>query len=148
MNRREFVRSSCLTCLAVSGTTLFFASCRATRYIRGTLDNNGLTVDVKEFIATRKGKTVYRPYVIVRNDALKYPICIYRLGMQEYVALWMQCTHQGTELQVSGDRLHCPAHGSEFNSSGVVKTGPADKSLRTFPVTVSTNQLFIDLREL
>jgi hypothetical protein len=29
-----------------------------------------------------------------------------------------------------------------------VKTGPADKSLRSFPVTVSNNELFIDLRAI
>ena len=60
----------------------------------------------------------------------------------------MRCTHQGTELQASGDRLQCPAHGSEFDNKGTVKTGPADKALRSFPVTVSNNQLFIDLKAI
>ena len=49
----------------------------------------------------------------------------------------MQCTHQGAELQASGDMLQCPAHGSEFNNKGTVTNGPADTDLRTFPVTVN-----------
>jgi Rieske Fe-S protein len=59
----------------------------------------------------------------------------------------MKCTHQGTELNASGEFLQCPAHGSEFNSNGKVRSGPADKDLRTFPVVVSSNELFIDLRK-
>jgi len=59
----------------------------------------------------------------------------------------MKCTHQGAELQASGDVLQCPAHGSEFNNKGLVKTGPADTNLRTFPVVVNNNELFIDLRK-
>lgn len=38
----------------------------------------------------------------------------------KYHALWTGCTHQGTELQVFGDRLQCPAHGSEFANTGAV----------------------------
>jgi Rieske Fe-S protein len=110
------------------------------------LGKDGLTLDINEFIIKKKGKPFYRSFVIVRNEALQYPVCVYRFGENDYAALWMQCTHQGTELQVSGDRLQCPAHGSEFDNRGSVKTGPADKDLRIFPVTVSNNQLFIDLK--
>jgi Rieske Fe-S protein len=145
MNRREFVKNSCLACLSATGMAML-SSCTATRYISGTLGNDGLTLDANEFITKRKGEAVYRSFVIVRNEALQYPVCVYRFGENEYAALLMQCTHQGTELQASGDRLQCPAHGSEFDNRGIVKTGPADKGLRSFPVTLSNNQLFIDLR--
>jgi Rieske Fe-S protein len=57
----------------------------------------------------------------------------------------MKCTHQGTELQVFGDRLQCPAHGSEFTLDGNVKNGPADTALRTFPVIKENKTLKIDL---
>ena len=95
----------------------------------------------------QKESTAYRSFIIIQNDALQYPICVYRFTDQEYSALWMQCTHQGAELQASGDFLQCPAHGSEFNNKGRVTNGPADNSLRTFPVTITNNELFIDLRK-
>jgi Rieske Fe-S protein len=103
-------------------------------------------VNADEFKASQSGKAAHRPFIIIRNEALQYPICLYRFGETEYTALWMRCSHQGAELQASGDRLQCPAHGSEFNNHGLVTSGPADKSLRAFPVTLTNNQLFIDLR--
>ena len=36
----------------------------------------------------------------------------------------MKCTHQGAELQASGDVLQCPAHGSEFNNQGTGNQWP------------------------
>ena len=146
MDRRGFIKNSCAACLAVAGFGIAVSSCTATQYISGVLGKDGVFVDPKEFITKQNGKTAYRSFIIVRNDALQYPICVYRFSENEYSALWMKCTHQGTELQASGDRLQCTAHGSEFDNKGAVKTGPADRSLRNFPVTVSNNQLFIDLR--
>lgn len=146
MQRREFIKKSCVTCLSAIAVVEIFSSCAPTRYTKGTLGKDGLTINAAEFVSRQNGNISYRQFVIVRNDALQYPICVYRIGENEYKALWMQCTHQGTELQASGDRLQCPAHGSEFDNTGAVKTGPAAKSLRSFPVTVSNNQIFIDLR--
>jgi Rieske Fe-S protein len=76
-------------------------------------------------------------------DAKNYPF-----AETEYTAVWMRCSHQGAELQASGDQLQCSAHGSEFSNKGKVTNGPADTDLRTFPVTVSNNELFIDLRKV
>jgi Rieske Fe-S protein len=148
MDRREFIKNSCTACLSATVITGMLSSCTATKYISGTLGKDGLFVDPGEFQTKQNGKTVYRSFIIVRNDALQYPVCVYRFNDNEYSALWMRCTHQGTELQASGDRLQCTAHGSEFDNKGAVKNGPADKSLRSFPVTVSNNQIFIDLRAI
>ena len=136
MDRREFIKNSCTACLSVTVIAAMLPSCTSTRYISGTLGKDGLFIDPKEFLAKQNGKTAYRSFIIVRNDALQYPICVYRFNDNEYSALWMSCTHQGT------------AHGSEFDNKGTVKTGPADRSLRRFPVTVLNNQLFIDLRAI
>jgi len=108
------------------------------------MSENGLLVDLKEFT---NGKDNYRPYVIVRHDELQYPICVYHIKGDEYSALLLRCTHQGAELQVAGEQLTCPAHGSEFNKQGKVMQGPASAGLRSFPVTVVNKQLFIDLRK-
>ncbi len=146
MDRREFIKNSCTACLSATVIGTAISSCTATRYISGTIGKDGLFVDTNEFVAKQNGKTIYRPFIIVRNDDLQYPVCVYRFSDNEYSALWMRCTHQGTELQASGDRLQCTAHGSEFDNKGSVKTGPADRSLRSFPVSVSNNQLFIDMK--
>ena len=146
MDRRKFLKDGCSACLSATLIASMISGCTSTRYITGSLGKDGLTIDLKEFLNKENGKAAYRSFIVVRNDALQYPIYVYRLDENNYSALWMRCTHQGTELQASGDRLQCPAHGSEFDNKGLVKTGPADKSLRTFPITVTNNQLFIDLR--
>ena len=148
MDRRKFIKNSCAVCISATGLAAVASSCTATRYISGALGKDGLTVDVNEFIIKLNGQSAYRSFIIVRNEALQYPICVYRFSEKEYSALWMRCTHQGAELQASGDYLQCSAHGSEFNNKGTVKNGPADRNLRNFPVTVSNNQLFIDLRAI
>ena len=147
MNRRNFVKKSCAACLSVTAFSSLVAGCTTTKYISGTLSNDGITVGKDDFKVKQKGGTAYSSFIIVRNDALQYPICIYRFNDQEYSALWMKCAHQGAELQASGDYLQCPAHGSEFNNKGKVTNGPASTNLRTFPVTVKDHEIFIDLRK-
>lgn len=146
MDRRKFIKNSCAACIAATGAAVALSSCQSAKYISGTLGKDGLTIGAEEFITKQNGKTIYRPFIIVRNEALQYPVCVYRFSEKAYSALWMKCTHQGAELQVSGDYLQCTAHGSEFDNKGTVKNGPADRNLRNFPVTVLQDQLFIDLR--
>ena len=147
MNRRDFIAKGCTACLATTVFASMLPSCASTRYISGNLVKDGLTINKEEFKIRQKGYIEYRSFIIIRNDALQYPICVYRFSDDEYSALWMRCTHQGTELQASGDFLQCPAHGSEFNIKGQVTNGPADDNLRTFPVSITNTELFIDLRK-
>jgi len=100
-------------------------------------------VPVSAFLTKQKS---FHKYVVVQNEKLKFPICVYRFNEKEYTALLMRCTHQGAELQVFGDRLECPAHGSEFNNKGVVQNGPADTNLRNFPVTIQNGQIRVSLK--
>ena len=147
MQRREFIKNTCTACLSLTVLSTLVSSCVATKYISGVLGKDGLTISKDEFKVQQKGGTSYSSFIIVRNDALQFPICVYRLSENRYSALWMKCTHQGAELQASGDVLQCPAHGSEFNNKGQVTNGPAGANLKSFPVTVTNNELFIDLRK-
>ena len=148
MKRREFIINSCSACLSVSAFAGLISSCKSTQYVSGKLNTDGVVVDVEDFKIKQKGKNSYRSYIVVRNEELKFPICVYRFSDTDYSALWMQCAHQGAEVQVAGNYLQCPAHGSEYDNRGHVTNGPAVRDLRTFPVTVANNQLFIDLRKI
>jgi Rieske Fe-S protein len=110
------------------------------------LEPNGISVLKDDFTYLKKDQPVQRDYIIVRNDSMEFPIYLYRFSDEEYSAMLMKCTHQGNELQASGDHLHCSAHGSEFNNRGQVAQGPAEKNLRTFKVTPQGDKIFIDLR--
>ncbi len=147
MNRRYFIARGCMACLGFTLPASLLQSCRSTRYVSGTTGKDGVFLNQDAFKVSRNGATAYLPFVILHNELLQYPIYVYRFSGTEYTALWMSCSHQGAELQAAGDHLQCPAHGSEFDNRGNVTNGPADKNLRSFPVTVDNNQLFIDLRK-
>ena len=144
MHRRQFVKIGC-TCMIVPWVPSLLG-CEGTRHVTGTLESTGISVLKSEFDIATKGGTAQREYIIVRNDKLEYPICLYRLSENDYSAILMKCTHQGTELQVAGDHLHCPGHGSEFNNKGQVTLGPAESSLRTFRVFSESPRLVIELK--
>ena len=143
MVRKEFIRSCGFACLGGTALVAMLEGCGSTKIVAGTISNSDLVVPASSFAL--KGNK-FRRYVVVQNDNLKYPICLYRLDLDKYAALLMRCTHQGTELQVFGDRLQCPAHGSEFNNKGIVQNGPANQNLRTFPVTIQNDQINISLK--
>lgn len=147
MHRRVFIKNSCTACLSVSMLSMLMPGCAATQYVGGKLEKNGIVISKKDFTLQKNGNTAYSSFIIVRNEALQFPICIYRFSDRDYTAIWMKCAHQGAELNASGDKLQCPAHGSEYNNKGEVTHGPAVNNLRTFPVTVRNNDLFIDLRK-
>lgn len=110
--------------------------------IDGNIDGSDLIIPIDSF----NNNGVNKLYVIVQNEILKYPICVYRFSDTQYNALYLACTHQGTELQVFGERLECPAHGSEFDSKGRIVKGPAEENLRSFPITITANELKISLK--
>jgi len=116
--------------------------CAGSKIIAGTMSNSDLIIPASAFV----DKNSFHKYVVVQQSTLKFPICVYRAGANEYTALYMRCTHQGAELQVYGDKLECPAHGSVFSNKGQVLNGPADANLRIFPVTVQNDQIFISLK--
>lgn len=142
MERRDFIKKCGAGCMGVLTSSLMIQGCVGTKYVSGRIEDTYL--NISEDIFLREDKN-YLKHVVVQNDALQYPIAVFRFSSNDYIALLMKCTHQGTELQVYGDRLQCPAHGSEFSSSGEVQNGPADQSLRTFPVLVQSTNLKINL---
>ncbi|MFZ6009710.1 MAG: ubiquinol-cytochrome c reductase iron-sulfur subunit [Bacteroidota bacterium] len=145
MNRRTFTKRACMVCLGPAIASLV-ASCQATHYAEGLLEPNGLSIPASEFLYTKNNEQRLREFIIVRHEKLEFPIYLFRLSDQSYSALLMKCTHQGAELSASGDHLHCPSHGSEYNNKGLVTQGPAEKNLRSFPVSVNNEKIFIDLR--
>src|SRR3982751_420918 len=142
MERKEFIKACGYACVGSTAIPALLQSCTGSKIINGKIVESDIIIPLSDF-QNSKRNNFFKKYIVVQNDLLQYPICVYRLSENEYTALWMSCTHQGSELQVFGDTLQCPAHGSEFSNRGDIQNGPADKSLRIFPVKVETNQLLI-----
>jgi Rieske Fe-S protein len=120
--------------------------CQSTYYTGGSLEPNGISVLKSEFRYLRKDQEMFRQFIVVRNESLTFPLYLYRFSDNEYSAVLMKCTHKGAELNASGDHLHCPSHGSEFDNRGALAQGPAEKDLRSFKVLTDDEKIFIDLR--
>ena len=77
---------------------------------------------------------------------LKAPVVVFRTNDREHTALQMLCTHKSAELNVAGDQLTCPAHGSSFSNKGAVLEGPASDPLKRYPVTYVGDDLLIAIQ--
>jgi Rieske Fe-S protein len=63
-------------------------------------------------------------------------------------ALSAVCTHLGCVLEATENGFQCPCHGSRFNDSGRVLSGPAPRSLAFFMVDVAPDgQLLVDMSQ-
>lgn len=145
MNRRKFISNTCAACVSGAVLSNFLSACSGTHYVTGTLEPKGISIPVSEFVFIQKEKQVTREFIVLHHDQLEFPIYVYRINENEYSALWMKCTHQGSELNAGGDHLYCSSHGSEFDKRGNVIHGPAEKNLRSFPTTIQNEKIIIEL---
>ena len=119
-------------------------SCSSIYYATHTFENNTIVLSANEFMEIKKDETVHRPFVILKNASIPFPICVYKNGDQAS-ALLMKCTHQGCEVNPNAYSLVCPCHGSEFDTSGKVINPPAEESLTSYKVTMETDNYYIHL---
>jgi len=146
MDRKEFLKTCGFGCLAGLASASLLQSCGSSQVLAKDINGSDILVPLTDFEIKDNGTIEYKKYIIIQNEKLKYPICVYRFDANNYSALLMQCTHQGTELQVFGDKLQCSAHGSEFSNKGNVENGPADRNLRNFPIKIDNNTFKISLK--
>lgn len=150
MDRKGFIKNCGYACLGGVAMVEILQSCSTSKILTGKISGDDLIIPLDDFETSPKAgeERHFKKYLVIQNEILQYPICLFRHNERDYTALWMRCTHQGAELQVFGDRLQCPAHGSEFTNNGVVQSGPADMKLRTFPITLENNLLKISLKAI
>ncbi|MDZ7345013.1 MAG: ubiquinol-cytochrome c reductase iron-sulfur subunit [candidate division KSB1 bacterium] len=67
-------------------------------------------------------------------------------AQDSFLALSAICTHQGCTITGYSNQVYtCPCHGSQFNTEGQVRRGPAASPLRKFQTQFANNQLTISL---
>lgn len=146
MKRRDFIRTSCLSCIGGSALTLALQGCSSAYYAKQIdLKQNELVIKKSEFIEIKKDKQSMRNVIVAKYEKLGFPIAIFRLDENQYSAIYLECTHQGNEVQPHGNYLVCEGHGSEFDNKGKVTQGPAEKALRTFAVKTDQENIYINL---
>ena len=144
MNRKKFIKTCGYTCLGTTAGGILLQSCVATKSISVAIVDENIVVPKADF-QKEKG---YLNYLIVRNDKLQFPIYVFRFSEAEYTALYLQCSHQGNELNAYGDKLVCSAHGSEFDNKGRVTNGPATESIKSFPIHFDNHNILISIKKI
>jgi len=67
-----------------------------------------------------------------------------RTAQDSFTALTAICTHEACTITGFRSPTYvCPCHGSQYNTAGQVLSGPATRSLRTFPTQLTGTTLAI-----
>ncbi|MBA3827419.1 MAG: Rieske (2Fe-2S) protein [Taibaiella sp.] len=141
MHRRDFIKGSCGICIALSTGLVMSAileSCAsALSIVKAKQDNNLVRIPAADFD--------HNPFKLLRVDNYDYDIAIQKEKDGTYTALLLMCTHANQPLTRAGDNYYCTNHGSQFDHSGNVTKGPAEKHLVKLHTLVKDNELFIHL---
>jgi cytochrome b6-f complex iron-sulfur subunit len=103
--------------------------------------------------ALRLSLTHY-PELTERNGRLRVlpegtadPIYIFALEDRRFIALSSVCTHLMCTVELQGQLLVCPCHGSTYDRSGAVVRGPAEAPLSRFGTELTPDgTLVVQLR--
>jgi Rieske Fe-S protein len=126
-DRRDFVRigAGMLAVFALDG-------CATLMTRRVALAENRVEIDLRQFPELEDTGGAVR----LLPDGWTEPFYLLALEGGGYAAISPICTHLECTVEVNGDRLVCPCHGSTFDREGQVLLGPAERPLRRFPVQV------------
>lgn len=143
MERRKFIKTSCLACASVvglGGLLPLLQSCASIVSVNLKPENGIVSVPREKFTETNK-------LVIVKNfDYLDFDIAVVQYEDNSFKAFEMQCTHQPNyALTATKDGFFCSAHGSVFGYDGQVKTKPAKKPMKEYPVEITSQILKIKI---
>ena len=146
MERREFLKSACLTCAGSLGGMWLIQACTTQKHIINyQLTQGKIAIKKSEFIEIKNEKTIRKKFLVVKPDSLDFPFVVYQMNNNEYKTLLLKCTHQGCELTPYETTMVCPCHGAEFNTKGEVTTGPADADLKSLITTQDDETIYIQL---
>jgi len=135
MERRQLLKTS----LAFLGTTTLISFVYpASKFLvppKSSAKDAQVTLD-KDQIPTGTAKEV------IYNDV---PLVIINRRGSGFIALSRVCTHLGCLVGYDSfnNKLICPCHAGEFDLEGNVLSGPATKSLKRYPLKISSKQITI-----
>lgn len=143
MKRRAFIKKSCGSCAAMGMSLLFgsslLESCGAAKLsvVKATQQDGKVLLSETSF-ADNAVK-------LVRVNNYPFDIAVKKQADNSFLALVLMCTHAGYPLVKSGSSYYCTLHGSRFEASGKVATGPASRPMMHLPAEAENGELSITL---
>ncbi len=71
-------------------------------------------------------------FLRIQPPALEHHLVVLAQEGGGYAVVSPICTHRGCTVDVASGRLACPCHGSEYDRTGQVLKGPAERSLERY----------------
>lgn len=139
MERRDFLRTSCLGCagLAIGTGLISLTGCASLPLVKVDGDGRTLEVPLNGF-----GEGTQ---LLARSAQLPYDVLVIKLPDGNFRGIYLRCTHEDQPLTATASGMHCPSHGSRFALDGSVEEGPATQGLRLFEVIRENEHLIIHL---
>jgi Rieske Fe-S protein len=81
----------------------------------------------------------------IQPNGMEDPVIVLAEPGGGFRALSPICTHRGCTVDVRGERLVCPCHGSTYDRAGTVLRGPAERALTGFAVMRDGEHLVIEV---
>jgi len=73
-------------------------------------------------------------------------LLVARTAQDTFAAVTALCTHQSCTITGYSNQIYtCPCHGSQFDTNGQVRKGPANSALRKYQTGFANDQLTITL---
>ena len=140
MERREFIKTSCVICLtgsAAATISTLLSSCAPLPVYSTKADHGTIAVPLS---ALNNGNIQ-----IIRVQDILYDIALKKENNGMYSAFPLLCTHASNPLTLSGGKFLCSLHGSTFDQEGKVIHGPAAKPLLHLKTRLTTECIIISL---
>ena len=138
MQRRNFIKKSCVACMGLASVGVLLESCATgLPMVKATPQNQSLSVSLDKFSGNNN-------LVILRSTSLENDILLVK-NNNDYKALYLKCTHEGVGLTATDKKIICSAHGSTFDFEGNVMKEPALRPLRQFRTEVTNDNIIIHL---
>jgi Rieske Fe-S protein len=137
MERREFIKTTCYLCAALSSELILgtLSSCVSYQVYDAAIEQNKIIIPLSLFTKSN--------VQIIRAKELDYDIALRKENDGQYTAVLLRCTHASTPLKYTGEKFVCPIHGSTFNPEGKLLEGPATRSLKKMNTIISSNSITI-----
>lgn len=139
MDRRDFIKQSCLACMAVGAGMAItsLSSCASLPVYKTAISNQQIAVPVSLF--------AQNDFQIIQPEKFYYNIAVRKEQNGTYTALLLRCTHADNPLTPAGNGFKCNLHGSAFDKEGHVTTGPAERDLKRYPTEIINNNIIIHI---
>ncbi len=76
-------------------------------------------------------------------DGETQPLIVVVDAAGRHTVLSSECTHRACTVDVQGDRIVCPCHGSTYDRKGDVMRGPAERPLRRYRTQLTGDGVLI-----